>query len=221
MRRAAAVAVLASMAVLGACSTSSAPPPAAPASAAPAAPTSAAPPASNGVTTPAAAFGPSCGAFPQGDAPGSLAVIERQPVAQATAGNPLLTTFMTAVGAVPALADTMNQQRGVTVFAPYNGAFDDARRTVGEPAFTTMLSDPSEVADLLADHVLGRRLDAKGLVAAGTVTTLGGEELTVGGTPESPTLTSGDGVEARVLCGDVPTLNATVFVIDKVLLPKT
>ena len=46
------------------------------------------------------------------------------PVATAASTNPLLTTLVTAVKAVPGLPDTLNNTQGITVFAPYNGAFD-------------------------------------------------------------------------------------------------
>ena len=51
---------------------------------------------------------------------------------------------------------------------------------------------------------------------AGTHKTLEGEELTVEGSGED--FTVGDG-GATVLCGNIPTANATVYVIDSVLMP--
>ena len=94
--------------------------------------------ATSGVTTNADVFGPACGQLPQGDAPGSLNNMGPQPVASAASTNPLLTTLVTAVGKVPGLADTLNQQAGITVFAPYNGAFDEVKTAVGAPAFNAL-----------------------------------------------------------------------------------
>ena len=48
----------------------------------------------------------------------------------------------------------------------------------------------------------------------------GSLSLTIGGTPTAPTITDGAGNTAHVLCGNIPTSNATVFVIDKVLTAK-
>jgi uncharacterized surface protein with fasciclin (FAS1) repeats len=45
--------------------------------------------------------------------------------------------------------------------------------------------------------------------------------VTIGGTAEAPTVTSGNGTTAKILCGNIPTSNATVFVIDKVLMPAS
>ena len=52
------------------------------------------------------------------------------------------------------------------------------------------------------------------LVQAGTVQTLEGAKVNLGGTPSAPTVNG-----AQVLCGNVPTKNATVFVISSVLTP--
>ena len=93
--------------------------------------TAAAAAADTGVTTNADVFGPACSQLPQGDAPGSLNAMGPQPVATAASTNPLLTTLVTAVKAVPGLPDTLNSTQGITVFAPYNGAFDAVQKQIG------------------------------------------------------------------------------------------
>ncbi len=170
----------------------------------------------DGVTTNADVFGPACSQLPQGSAPGSLNSMGPQPVATAAGTNPLLTTLVTAVKAVPGLPDTLNSTQGITVFAPYNGAFD----AVPKQSLQGLLKDPNKLGGLLSYHVVGKRYDAKGLVAAGMTTELAGGALTIGGTPDAPTITDGQGNTAKVLCGNIPTSNATVFVIDRVLMPK-
>lgn len=202
---------------------SSAPASSAPAaSAAPAAPATSAPAAaSDGVTTNADVFGPACNMLPQGDSPGSLNNMGPQPVASAASTNPLLTTLVTAVGKVPGLADTLNSQKAITVFAPYNGAFDSVKSSIGDSAFNGLLGNPTQLGGLLSYHVVPKRYDAAGLVEAGKTTELAGGDLTIGGTADAPTVTDGMGNTAKVLCGNIPTSNATVFVIDKVLMPKS
>ncbi len=213
---------------LGACGGTETPASAPASSAASAAPSSSAEAtsasssaAADGVTTNDDVFGPACNMLPQGDAPGSLNNMGPQPVASAASTNPLLTTLVTAVGKVPGLADTLNQQKAITVYAPYNGAFDEVKTAVGDAAFTALLSDPTKLGALLSYHVVPQRYDADGLIAAGKTTELAGGDVTVGGTAEALTLTSGNGTEAKVLCGNIPTSNATVFVIDKVLMPAS
>jgi uncharacterized surface protein with fasciclin (FAS1) repeats len=200
---------------LAACGGTAAPA-AGPAAPAAAPMTSAAAAADTGVTTNADVFGPACSQLPQGNAPGSLNSMGPQPVATAASTNPLLSTLVTAVKAVPGLPDTLNNTQGITVFAPYNGAFD----AVPKQSLQGLLKDTNKLGGLLSYHVVGQRYDAKGLVAAGQTTELAGGTLTIGGTAEAPTITDGQGNTANVLCGNIPTSNATVFVIDRVLMPK-
>lgn len=208
------VAALALAACSGTATPASGPAPSAPA----AAPQTSAPAAADtGVTTDAEVFGPACGQLPQGDAPGSLTAMGAQPVVTAASANPLLTTLATAVKAVPGLPDTLDSTQGITVFAPSNTAFD----AVGKQVVQGLLKDTTKLDGLLAYHVVGERYDAKGLVAAGQTTQLAGGTLTIGGTPDAPTITDGQGGTAKVLCGNIPTANATVFVIDRVLMPKS
>jgi uncharacterized surface protein with fasciclin (FAS1) repeats len=191
------------------------------ATSAPAAAATSAAAASDGVTTNADVFGPACSQLPQGDAPGSLNNMGPNPVATAASSNPLLTTLVTAVKAVPGLADTLNSQKAITVYAPYNGAFTAVQKTLGDAKFNALLANPTALGGLLSYHVVPQRYDAAGLVAAGKTTELTGGDVTIGGTATAPTLTDGTGSTANVLCGNIPTSNATVFVIDKVLMPKS
>jgi len=184
-----------------------------------AAPTSGQATADDGVTTVDDVFGPGCGTLAQGDAPGSAAAMAGLPVAAAVGANPSLTTLARAISAVPGLAETLNAQQDITLFAPSNAAFDATRAALGEEAYNALLDDPQQLSTLLSYQVVAQRFDAAGLVQAGTTTELTGGEVTIGGTAEAPTLTGGDGTQATVLCGDLPTKNATVFVIDKVLRP--
>jgi uncharacterized surface protein with fasciclin (FAS1) repeats len=187
--------------------------------AAAAAPATSAAAASDGVTTNADVFGPACSKLPQGDAPGSLNNMGPQPVASAASTNPLLTTLVTAVKAAN-LVDTLNSQKAITVFAPYNDAFTAVQKQLGDAKFNALLADPSALGAVLSYHVVPQRYDAAGLVAAGKTSELAGGDVTIGGTATAPTITDGSGSTAKVLCGNIPTSNATVFVIDKVLMPK-
>jgi uncharacterized surface protein with fasciclin (FAS1) repeats len=207
---------------LAGCSASEAPPAPAPTSAPDAAaPTSGPAPADDGVTTVDDVFGPGCSTLSQGDAPGSAAAMAGLPVAAAVGANPSLTTLARAISAVPGLADTLNAERHITLFAPSNAAFDATRAALGDKAYNALLDDPQQLSALLSYHVVARRFDAAGLVQAGTTIELTGSAVTIGGTAGAPTLTGGDGTRATVLCGDLPTKNATVFVIDKLLRPTS
>lgn len=216
IQRLAAVGAMAALTVaLGACSSSETPSAEAPASSAPsAAATSESAAASDGVTTIEDIFGPACDQVPT-EGEGSAQGMIDDPVATAASNNPLLSTLVTAVGAVDGLADTLNAAPALTVFAPFNGAFEAL------PAGTvdTLVANPDQLAPILQGHVSSTRYDAEGLVEAGSVDVLSGGTVTIGGTADAPTFDGGNGTAAMNLCGNVPTANATVFVIDTVLMP--
>ena len=170
-----------------------------------------------GVTQISDIFGPGCSQVPT-EGEGSAEGMVDDPVATAASNNPLLTTLVTAVGAVPGLADTLNSAEELTVFAPANSAFE----AIPADQLNALLADPAALATVLQGHVVDTRYTAEELVEAGTVTTLSGEVVTIGGTADAPTFSSGGTTTpATNLCGNVPTANATVFVIDSVLLPSS
>ncbi|MER6767379.1 MULTISPECIES: fasciclin domain-containing protein [Amycolatopsis] len=194
----------------GSGSSSSAP---APMSSSMSAPMSSGASSGDGVTTNADVFGPACSKLPQGSAPGSLDSMGPQPVASAASTNPLLTKLVAAVKATN-LVDTLNSQQAITVFAPADSAFS----ALGDAKFTELAKNPTQLAPILQYHVLGKRYDAKGLASAGDVTSLNtaGGPIKIEGSGDNMTVNG-----AKILCGNIPTKNATVFVIDKVLTPGT
>ncbi|MCS7483004.1 fasciclin domain-containing protein [Umezawaea endophytica] len=166
--------------------------------------------AADGVTQTTDVFGAGCASVPQDPAnKGSLQGMVSDPVATAASNNPLLTKLVAAVGAAN-LGDTLNSQAAITVFAPYDPAFAE----LGDAKFAELAADPATLGKILQYHVVGKRYDAKGLEAAKTVDSLTGQKLTIAGTGDTMTVNG-----APVLCGNIPTKNATVFVIGKVLSP--
>ena len=160
-------------------------------------------------------FGEGCSQVPT-DGAGSFDGMVQDPVATAASNNPLLATLVTAVGAVDGLADTLNGAEGLTVFAPFNGAFEE----IPPADLGTMLDEAakkgqeSTLYKVLAHHVVGMNADTAAVV--GDQETLAGDSLTIEGDESGMTVTDGT-VTANVLCGNIPTANATVYVIDKVL----
>jgi uncharacterized surface protein with fasciclin (FAS1) repeats len=76
-----------------------------------------------------------------------------------------------------------------------------------------VLADNDLLTDILTYHVVaGESLKASDLTTAGQLTTVEGDSLTIG--------TDGTTVNgAHVVCSDVTTANATVHIIDSVLMP--
>ena len=77
-----------------------------------------------------------------------------------------------------------------------------------------MLADKELLGSILKHHVVGEQIAPDQL--SGEFETLNGDMLTINGTGEQATI--GD-EKAQVLCGNVPTANATVYVIDTVMMP--
>jgi uncharacterized surface protein with fasciclin (FAS1) repeats len=152
-------------------------------------------------------FGDACSAIPT-SGKGSFDGMVTDPVATAASNNPLLSTLVTAVGAVPGLADTLNGAEALTVFAPTNDAF----AKIPEADLNAVLADQETLGKILSHHVVGASLDPTSVV--GTQDTLNKDTVTVEGDTDGMTV---DG--ANVLCGNIPTANATVYVIDTVLMP--
>ncbi len=152
--------------------------------------------------------GPACDAVPAtGD--GSFDGMAEDPVATAASNNPALSTLVTAVGEAD-LVDTLNTGGPFTVFAPVNDAF----AKIPEADLNAVLADKDTLTSILTYHVVPERIEADEL--GGTYTTVNGAELTVSG--EGPEFSVGeDG--ATVVCAGIQTANATVYLIDSVLMP--
>lgn len=206
IQRLAAVGALA--AALTACGSSEAPS---------TAPSQAAPPAmatTDGVTQLSDIFGPACNQVPT-SGEGSAQGMVDDPVATAASNNPLVTTLVSAVKQA-GLVDTLNNAPALTVLAPFNGAFEK----IPADTLNKVLADKPTLTKILTLHVSDTRMDAKGLVAAGMYRSLEGGTVSVAGTAAAPTFKgAGNKAVATTLCGNIPTRNATVFVIDTVLMP--
>ena len=153
-------------------------------------------------------YGPGCQAVPE-DGDGSFVGMATDPVATAASNNPLLETLVTAVGAAE-LVDTLNSAEALTVFAPTNDAF----AAIPPADLEAVLADKELLTSILTYHVVGEQIAPDAL--SGELETLNGATLTINGEGEAATVGT---EEAQVLCGNIPTANATVYVIDTVLMP--
>ncbi|MET9677916.1 fasciclin domain-containing protein [Streptomyces sp. NPDC006482] len=154
-------------------------------------------------------FGPGCAAVPA-DGEGSLDGMADDPVATAASNNPELSTLVTAVKQA-GLVDTLNNAQGITVFAPTNDAF----AKIPKADLDKVLADKAALTKILTYHVVGEKVD-KASLPDGSFKTLQGGTVTTDGSGESFEVNG----TAKIVCGDVPTSNATVHIIDTVLMPK-
>jgi uncharacterized surface protein with fasciclin (FAS1) repeats len=155
-----------------------------------------------------AVFGPGCAAVPK-DGKGSFNGMATDPVATAASNNPLLSTLVTAVKQA-GLVDTLNSAPEITVFAPTNDAF----AKIPAATLKSVLADKATLTKILTNHVVAGKIAPDKL--AGDHKTLAGTTITVKGSGENFTVGK---MDAKVICGNVPTANATVYIIDSVLLP--
>lgn len=141
-------------------------------------------------------------------AEGTLEGMADDPVATAASNNPVLTTLTQAVMAA-GLEDTLNSAEALTVFAPTDCAFSEMDAATMDAA----MADPTGVlTDVLGFHVIvGEQIASADL--SGDYTTFTEETLTV----DSTTVAG----QAEIVVPDVQTANATVHLIDSVLMPPS
>jgi uncharacterized surface protein with fasciclin (FAS1) repeats len=133
------------------------------------------------------------------------------PVATAASGNPLLSTLVTAVKKA-GLVDTLNNAKALTVFAPDNDAFN----AIPKATLSKVLANKQLLTKILTYHVVGKKLSPSQL--KGSVKTLEGGTLKFSGS--QPSVSVGPtGKQAKIVCGNVQTANATVYIIDSVMMP--
>ncbi|MER7565818.1 fasciclin domain-containing protein [Streptomyces sp. NPDC048523] len=155
-------------------------------------------------------FGPACSSVPTTGA-GSFDGMAQDPVATAASNNPALSTLVAAVKKA-GLVDTLNNAQNITVFAPTNDAF----AKIPKATLDKVLGDKAQLTKILTYHVVGQKLTPKDL-EKGSFDTLEKSKLTTSGSGESYTVND----SAKVVCGNVQTANATVYIIDSVLMPTS
>jgi len=154
-------------------------------------------------------FGPGCASVPTSGA-GSFTGMATAPVATAASANPLLSTLVTAVKQA-GLVNTLNSAAGITVFAPDNAAF----AKIPASTLKSVLADKPELTKILTYHVVAGRVTPAELASGKTLKTLEGGTVTPAMMGSSYTVNG-----TSVVCGNVQTANATVYIISSVLMPK-
>jgi uncharacterized surface protein with fasciclin (FAS1) repeats len=155
-------------------------------------------------------FGSGCASVPKSGA-GSFTGMSTAPVATAASANPVLSTLVTAVKKA-GLVDTLNSAKSITVFAPANSAF----AKVPSATLNSVLASKAELTKILTYHVAAGRYTPAELATGKPIKTLEGATITPAGSGTSYTING-----ASVVCGNVQTANATVYIIGTLLMPKS
>ncbi|WP_342024242.1 fasciclin domain-containing protein [Arthrobacter citreus] len=145
------------------------------------------------------------------DGAGSIEGMSLDPVATAASNNPMLTTLTAAVSGQlnpdVNLVDTLNGSE-FTVFAPT----DDAFAKLDPATIETLKTDPDLLSSILTYHVVPGQMTPDEL--SGMYATVNGGEVEVTGSGDSLMVD-----DSAVVCGGVQTKNATVYLLDTVLMP--
>ena len=158
--------------------------------------------------------GPGCASYAEAvpSGAGSIQGMSQDPVAVAASNNPMLKTLVAAVSGQlnpdVNLVDTLNGSE-FTVFAPV----DDAFAKIDPATIDSLKTDSATLTKILTYHVVPGQIAPDAI--DGTHPTAEGGTVTVTG--------SGDNIkvnDATVVCGGVKTANATVYLIDSVLMPQ-
>ena len=157
--------------------------------------------------------GPGCAAYAQQVpvGPGSVAGMAHSPLTVAAADSPVLNTLTAAVsGALNPAVNLVQTLDGgqFTVFAPT----DDAFAKLDPATIDTLKTDAGLLTSILTYHVVPGQAAPDQVV--GTHPTVNGATVTVSGAGDTLTVNN-----ANVVCGGIATTNATVYLIDSVLLP--
>ena len=181
-------------------------------SASTAAPAAGASPTHHAMTHHAAAasatFGPDCRMIPASGM-GSLHAMMTDPVVTAASHNPLLTTLAADVKTA-GLTSALNSMSDITIFAPANSAFSNLPHAMA----MGMTHQLKELAKILKYHVVTGHVTTAQLASGKPLTTLEGSTL-----KPSKMGVVYEVNKASVICGNIHTSNATVYIINKVLMP--
>jgi uncharacterized surface protein with fasciclin (FAS1) repeats len=157
--------------------------------------------------------GTGCAAYAQANpsGPASVQGMSADPVAVAASNNPLLTTLVQAVSGKlnpkVNLVDTLDSSQ-FTVFAPVDSAF----AKIDPATISSLKTDDATLKKILTYHVVPGQIEPASI--AGDHPTVQGQKVTVTGSGNSLKVNG-----ANVICGGVQTANATVYLVDTVLMP--
>jgi uncharacterized surface protein with fasciclin (FAS1) repeats len=134
-------------------------------------------------------------------------------ITEVAAATPDLSTLVDALTTAE-LDDDLAGDGPFTVFAPVNSAFD----ALGADVVAALLQEGNRelLTDILGYHVVpGAAVESGDLTDGQTVTTLQGEELTIGVSNGDVTVNG-----ANVVTADVEAANGVVHLVDGVLVPE-
>jgi len=150
--------------------------------------------------------------------PADVCVIDRvmmpetRSIAEIVSQEPRLATLRKAVTAA-GLATQLGGENGGpwTLLAPSNEAFD----ALGEQAITSLLADPSQLANVLSAHVIPSRIRRGDMIAQRSARTLLGRDTVSFSLVDGTIAVAGAGI----ITADIEASNGVIHIIDRVIVP--
>ena len=152
-----------------------------------------------------ATFGSDCGMIPASGM-GSMHAMTTDSVVTAAGHNPLLTDLAAAIKAAR-LTAALDSMGSITVFAPSDSAFTHS--DMG------MVHSRAQIARILKYHVVDGHVTTAQLASGKPLTTLEGSTLKPSKMGSVYEVNNAD-----IICGNIHTANATLYIINEVLTPN-
>jgi uncharacterized surface protein with fasciclin (FAS1) repeats len=153
-------------------------------------------------------FGSGCGILHK-SGPGSKAALATAPVATALSQAPALSELAHAVQRA-GLTGMLNTAKALTLFAPDDAAFD----ALGAGNLQALLATRPDLVRVLKFHMVAGRVAPAELAKRHVFTTVAGTKLYLARLGQSLGVNN-----AAVTCGNVQTSNATLYVINRLVIP--
>jgi uncharacterized surface protein with fasciclin (FAS1) repeats len=164
-------------------------------------------PSAGSPTGTAARVGADCAMIPA-KGKGSIGSMSTEQAVKAASTNPQLSVFTAAVRSA-GLDKTLNSRRSYTLIVPANSAFAALSKTQ-----IVHLHNAGDLLKIVRYHALKTRISLQQFASGARPLTLQGKPLTLS---RSGSVYKVNG--ATVLCGNIKTSNATVYIVNKLLLP--
>ena len=139
---------------------------------------------------------------------GSVASMTTEQAVKAASSNPQLSVFSAAVKTA-GLDNALNTRHSYTLIVPANSAFASLSKTQ-----ITHLRKSGFLVKIVRYHALASMISPQQFTAGARPLTLEGKPLTLSKSGSAYKVNG-----ATVLCGNIKTRNATVYIVNKVLLP--
>lgn len=155
----------------------------------------------------AARVGADCAMIPA-KGKGSVGSLTKEQAVTAASSNPQLSVFIAAIKTA-GLDNALNSRHSYTLIVPANSAFASLSKTQ-----ITNLRKSGFLFKIVQYHALKSMISPQQFAAGARPLTLEGKPLTLSKSGSAYKVNG-----ATVLCGNIKTRNATVYIVNKVLLP--